>query len=63
MKITGKVKALLQIVQESLGVAALVLRVSYAIWSHRWFVSRQDLQREEECSPQGPERGCARHCV
>lgn len=62
MKIIGKVKAPLQIVQESLGIAALVLRVSYAIWSRRWFVLSQDLQTAEECSPQGPELGCARHC-
>lgn len=46
MKITGKVKAPLQIVQESLGIAALALRVSNAIWSLRWFVLSQDLQTE-----------------
>lgn len=61
MKITVKVKVPLQIVQESSGKAALVLRVSYAIWSHRWFVFTRNLQMEEECGPQGPELGCAGH--
>lgn len=62
MKITGKVEAPLQSKQESLGIAALVLRVSYIIQSCIWFVLSQDLQAEEECSPQEPELGCAGHC-
>lgn len=61
MKITGKVEAPLQRQWESLGIAALVLRVSYIIRSHRWFVLSQHLQVEEEHSPQWPELGCARH--
>lgn len=62
MKITRKVKAPLQSEQESLGIEALVLRVSYVVQSHRWFVLSQSLHAEEECSPQGPELGCAEHC-
>lgn len=62
MKITREVEAPLQSKQESLGIAALVLRVSYVIQSHRWFALSQNLHAEEERSPQGLELGCAEHC-
>lgn len=54
MKITRKVEARLQNKQEGLEIAALVLRVSDLIVSHRWFEVRI-LLAEHKCHPQEPE--------